>query len=329
MSVTIRDIAEKCGVSEGTVDRALNNRAGIKTSTKELILRVAKELDYKPNHMASCLAKGNTKTIGVVCAGMQNPFFTALIEAIERIAYENGYYLTLVLNHNDMEKEREGITYLAERQVDGLIIMPLGHGAEYEAWLAGLDIPIVTVYNRISDKFVHIDVDGREIMEEAVARLVQKGYKRVAYLDHGYDMECIRSHNRYSLNKRRQGYMDGVEKEQLGLPTVMTTFDWEPIANFIREEGGKPAILCPFDTVAIRVMNLLRDHEVRVPEDVGVMGFDNIPILESISPRLCSVDCNIYELGRKAFEVLLQLIKNDANVSDYTVAYTFTEGKSL
>lgn len=329
MSATIRDIARKCGVSEGTVDRALNNRAGIKPATKELILKAAKELDYKPNHMASCLAKGSTKTIGVVCAGMQNPFFSALIEAIEGIAYENGYYLTLVLNHNSIEKEREGITYLAERQVDGLIIMPLGHGEEYEAWLAGLNIPIVTVYNRISDRFVHIDVDGREIMEEAVARLVQKGYRRVAYLDHGYDMECIKSHNRYSLNKRRQGYLDGMVKEKLGEPEVMTTFDWEPIEAFLNEAGGKPAILCPFDNVAIRVMNILRDHSVRVPEDVGVMGFDNIPILESISPRLCSVDCNTYELGRRAFAVLLQLIKNDACVSDYTATYTFTDGKSL
>ncbi len=329
MSATIRDIARKCGVSEGTVDRALNNREGIRKSTKEMILKVAAELNYEPNHMASCLAKGSTKTIGVVCAGMRNPFFSALIEATEQMAYENGYYLTLVLNHNDLEKEREGVTYLAKRQVDGLIMMPLGQGEEYEKWLTSFNIPIVTVYNRISDKFAHIDVDGREIMEEAVSRMVNKGYKRVLYLDLGYDHESAKVHNRYSLNKRRQGYIDGVKKEGLGEPVIMTEVNWDGIEQFIRADGGKPAILCPFDNIAIKMLNILREHGMNVPDDVGLMGFDNIPILEAISPRIYSVDCEIRDLGKKAFSVLLQLIQGQQDVSDYVTTYTFTEGQSL
>ena len=151
----------------------------------------------------------------------------------------------------------------------------------------------------------------------------------MAYLDHGYDMESLKSHNRYSLNKRRQGYIDGMAINGLGEPVVMTTFDWEPIEEFIKADGGKPAILCPFDNVAIKVMNMLREHGIKMPEEVGLMGFDNIPLLDSISPRLCSVDCEIKDLGRKAFSVLLQLIQGDENVSDYTTTYTFTDGQSL
>jgi len=329
ISATIKDIALACGVSEGTVDRALNGREGIKKETKEKILQTAKALGYRPNHLARCLARGSSKTIGVVCAGLGNPFFSSFVEAIERMAYESGYYLNLILTHGSREKEMEGIQYLAGRQVEGLIIIPLGYGEEYEQALLGLNIPIVTVYNRLSDKFIHVDVDGRLIMKNAVHRIVEKGYGRVAYLDLGYGTEWAEQTNRYSLNQRRLGYEDGIRQEKLGEPVIFPKCDWEMIQKFLQEGSGKPAILCGYDNLAIRILNMLRSHGVSVPEEVGLMGFDNIPILDSISPRLCSVDCEIKDLGKKAFSALLQLINKDDTVSNYVTSYTFTEGESL
>lgn len=329
ISATIKDIAIKCGVSEGTVDRALNGREGIKKETKERILQMAKELGYRPNHLASCLARGTSKTIGVVCAGLGNPFFSSFVESIERMAYENGYYLNLILTHGDREKEMEGINYLAGRQVDGLIIIPLGLGEEYERQLLNFQIPIVTVYNRISDKFTHVNVDGRLIMKNAVKKMVERGYQRIAYLDQGYDRALDLKNNRYSLNERRQGYMEGIKEEALGEPMIVTNYDWEPLEQFLQAEGGKPAILCPFDAVAIHVLDLMKQHGISVPGQVGIMGFDNINVLNSISPRIASVDCEITELGKKAFQALLQIINGDATVRDYVTNYMFIEGESL
>ena len=329
ISATIKEIALLCGVSEGTVDRALNGREGIKKETKDRILQTAKEMGYRPNHLARSLARGRSGAIGVVCAGLSNPFFSSFVEAIERMAYENGYYLNLILTHGSREKEMEGIQYLAGRQVEGVIIMPLGHGEEYEQELLRLNIPIVTVYNRLSDKFIHVDVDGRLIMRDAVHRIVEKGYGRIAYLDMGYGTERAVQNNRYSMNQRRLGYEDGIREESLGEPVIFPKCDWEMIQSFLEKGSGKPAILCSFDNLAIRVLNVLRSHGVSVPEEVGVMGFDNIPILDSISPRLCSVDCEIKELGIKAFSALLQLINKDETVCDYVTSYTFTEGESL
>lgn len=329
ISATIKDIAVACGVSEGTVDRALNDREGIKQTTKEKILQKAKELGYRPNHLASCLARGSSKTIGVVCAGLSNPFFASFIESIEKIAYENGYYLNLILTCGNKAKEMEGIDYLAGRQVDGLIIIPLGYGEAYEQELLRYQIPIVTVYNRISDKFTHVDVDGHQIMINAVQTMVKKGYHRIAYLDQGYDYSRNMDNNRYSLNQRRLGYMDGIKKEQLGEPVIMTTYDWEPLKRFVTEGEGKPAILCPFDDVAIHTLDLMKQHGISVPEQVGIMGFDNIPILNSISPRITTVDCEINGLGQKAFQALLQMIQGDREVRDYVTKYTYIEGESL
>ncbi len=329
MSATMKDIALQCGVSEGTVDRALNGREGIKKETKERILQTAKELGYRPNHLASCLARGSSKTIGVVCAGLGNPFFSSFVEAIERMAYENGYYLNLILTHGSREKEMEGINYLAGRQVDGLIMIPLGFGEEYERELLQFHIPIVTVYNRISDKFTHVDVDGKMIMKNAVQRMVKKGYQRIAYLDLGYGTPCDLKNNRYSLNQRRLGYMDGVAQEALGEPVILTDYAWEPLEQFLNDGCGKPAILCPFDDVAIHVLDVMKQHGIAVPAQVGIMGFDNINILNSISPRIASVDCEITGLGRKAFQALLQIINGDMTVRDYVTNYTFIEGESL
>ena len=329
ISATIKDIAMLCGVSEGTVDRALNGREGIKKETKEKILQMAKELGYRPNHLASCLARGSSKTIGVVCAGLDNPFFSAFVESIERVAYENGYYLNLILTHGSKEKEMEGINYLAGRQVDGLIIIPLGEGEEYEKQLLDFHIPIVTVYNRISKRFTHVNVDGRQIMKDAVHKMSEKGYRGIAYLDLGYDRSVNLKNNRYSLNQRRLGYVDGIRQEGLGEPVIMTNYDWEPLRKFIKGGSSKPAILCPFDAVAIHVLDLMKQHGILVPEQVGIMGFDNIRVLNSISPRIASVDCEIAGLGQKAFQALLQIINGDATIRDYVTNYTFIEGESL
>lgn len=329
MTCTIKDIAAACGVSEGTVDRALNNRPGIKEETKNKILQVVKELDYQPNHLARCLATGSTYTIGVACINLSNNFFSLLIEEIEAIAKESGYFINLILTHNDPVRELEGIKYLARRKVDGLIIFPVGIGKEYEKELKKLNVPIVTVYNRISSNFTHVDVDCRQIMRNAVSHIVQKGYKRVIYMDLGIKWLKAQGINIYSLEQRRTGYLDGIKDERLE-DIILETFNADEIVRLIQKEGsGKAAILCPYDNIAIRVLNLFKERGIKVPERAGIMGFDNIDMLKVITPRIESVDCGIRNLGRKAFSILLRQIKNDRDVHDCIIGYSFTDGETL
>ncbi|MDP4088779.1 MAG: LacI family DNA-binding transcriptional regulator [Bacillota bacterium] len=326
---TIKDIAALCGVSEGTVDRALNNRSGISEKTKSRILQAARELDYHPNHLARSLAKGSTYTIGVVCINLSNNFFSLLIEAIEAIAKENGYFINLILTHNDPVREMEGIRYLAGRKVDGLIIFPVGMGKEYEKELKKLNVPIVTVYNRISSDFIHVDVDGRQIMRNAVSYIVQKGYSRVIYMDVGIQNLRRQGINIYSMEERRNGYLEGI-KDEMMKEIVLEDFDKDRIIQLVEsEKHGKAAVLCSYDVLAIKVLNLFRERGIKVPDQAGIMGFDNIDILKTISPRIQSVDCGIRNLGRKAFSILLRQINKDRNVHDCVIGYSFTEGETL
>ncbi len=327
---TIKDIAAVCEVSAGTVDRALNNRGGINEATKNKILKTAKELDYQPNHAARCLVTGSTHTIGVVCINLGNSFFSLLIEEIEQIARDNGYFINLILTHNDAGKEIEGIQYLARRKVDGLIIFPVGIGKEYENKLKRLNIPIVTLYNRISPDFVHVDVDCRQIMRNAVSFIVQKGYRRIIYLNYGIQELRERGINIFSREERCLGYLEGIKKEMLKEVLVIESYDPDTLIDLVRANADeKTAVLCPSDSVAIRVLHLFRDRGVKVPEQAGIMGFDNIDLLKVISPRIQSVDCKIRYLGRKAFSILHRQINKDSTVHDCVVKYSFTEGETL
>lgn len=326
---TIKDIAALCGVSEGTVDRALNNRNGISEKTKDKILQVAKELDYQPNHLARSLATGSTYTIGVVCINLSNNFFSLLIESIEANAKEHGYFINLILTHNDPVREMNGIQYLARRKVDGLIIFPVGNGKEYEKELKKLNVPIVTVYNRISSEFIHVDVDCRQIMRNAVSYIIQKGYRRIIYLDDGIQQLRQQGINIFSFEERRHGYLEGIRNELLE-EIILEDFDKDRIIHLAKnEENIKTAVLCPYDILAIRVLNLFKESGISVPNQVGIMGFDNIDMLKNISPRIQSVDCGVRELGKKAFSMLLRQINNDCNVGDCVIRYSFTEGETL
>ena len=326
MTVTIREIASYCNVSEGTVDRALNNRTGISSKTKERILAAAKKLDYKPNILAQCLATGSTKTIGVVCGGLSNRFFASLIEAIETNARNNGYFISLVLSHNSPVKELEGIHYLARRQADGIIIFPVGYGKAYEEELKQLNIPIVTLYNRISASFTHVDTDCRAIMREAVQKILSKGYKDIVYMDIK-NCKFDEDMNFFSLNERLQGYKEGMA--QAGLCChILNTYNEKELLS-LAGTSVRTAILCPYDALAIKIANFYRKMGISIPSQIGIMGFDNIDMLENITPLISSVDCNTKKLGEIAFSILLEKITGTYTGGDVTVGYSFTEGESL
>ncbi len=329
ISVRIKDIAKRCNVSEGTVDRALNNRGGIKEETKELILRTAKEMNYQPNHLARCLAKGKTYTIGVIGINLSNTFFSMLIESIEAQARKKGYFIELILTHNDKEREQEALKYFSIRKVDGLIIFPVGRKEDLEEVLLKMELPIVSVYNRIvCGKIVHIDVDCKKIMRNAVSYMAGKGYKKIWYLNWGIERLQEKNINIFSLEQRRCGYEEGLKKEGLGEPSVMVRYDEERLLS-IAGTDIKTAVLCPCDNIAIKVLELYKRKGIGVPEDIGIMGFDNIEMLERIYPKICSVDCKIRTIGQRAFDMLLSKINNEDNIHDVVVDYSFTEGETL
>lgn len=311
------------------MDRALNNRSGIKEATKQRILETARQMNYQPNQLASALAKGRSQTLGVVCINLKNNFFSILMEEIERYAKEQGYFISLILSHNNSEKELEGIRYFENRQVDGLIVFPSGTDKTYEAVIQQLKTPIVTIYNRISKDIVHIDMDGYSIMKHAVRDMKDRGYERIIYMDCGNMRRRESGVNTYSLFQRRLGYLKGIEEVYNETGMIMEEFDEVALIDYAKDQSKRTGILCPYDNMAIRVLNVLTDNGISVPGQIGIRGFDNIDLLNVIRPRLCSVDCEVEILGRAAVDRIIELIHGKKDVEDTIVGYRLTEGETL
>lgn len=330
MACTIKDIAIACGVSEGTVDRAINNRKGISEKTKARILEVAKEMNYEPNHLARCLATGTTMTIGVVCATITSSFFSTLVESIEYRAREKGYFINLIISRGDKERELEGVHYMINRKVDGLIIFPAKQGEDYVKEFKKLNVPIITIYNRISKDFTHVDVDCRTIMRNAVKMISRKGYDNVIYVDF-YRSSYSKDNNSFSIDERLCGYKEAIDTLNMDR-VIYNDMQGEDIVEkilYYKDKKRKVAILCVNDMVAIKMLNLFRTRGLSVPEDVGIMGFDNIDMLSAIIPKINSVDCHIRNIGKTAVDMLILKMNGEKNLQDVVLDYSFTEGDTL
>ena len=224
----------------------------------------------------------------------------------------------------------EAIKYMAERRVDGIILFPLGKGVEFSSFLKKLGIPIVTIYNRIECDFVHVDVDCRQIMRNVVSFLAQKGYNEMIYIDPHFEKMKSGGINVFSIEQRRIGYLEGLKEEMLGDGEILEDMDERQLVGIAkRKDGMRKVFICRNDTPAVRLMTMFRENNIRVPEDVGIIGFDNIAILDNISPRLTSVDCNIKTTGRKATMNLIRMINGEKDIKDCVVGYNIVEGETL
>lgn len=333
MRTTIKDLAEYCKVSIGTVDRALNNRPGISERTKNMILRSAEELNYHPNHTGRSLAKGRTMTIGVVCFDLYNNFFPELIDTIEARAKQKGYFIYLILTHRDLALEQDGLSYLYERQVDGIILFPIGLSEEYIQSLKGLNIPIVTIYNKLNTAFPFVGVDDKRAMEDAVTYMVRKGYTNIGYVTPDIESQDEKGLNTYTLRQRAKGYLKGMEKAGLSNTQILEkgTIE-EKIDCFLeqhQDSDGKKALLCLCDSYAVTAMRYLQQKGIRIPEQVGLMGYDDIEPLKYITPRLATIQYSVLRMGQAAIDLLFECMVDTDCTREYLLDYSIVDGDSL
>lgn len=333
MRITIEDIAKKCGVSVGTVDRAINNRFGISEKTKKKVLDMVKEMNYLPNHAARSLATGSMMTIGIVCFDLYNNFFPILIDSIEAKAKEKGYFINLILSHKDFNLEKEGIDYLFSRQVDGIILFPIGIGKEYIEKLKIIDIPIVTIYNKLSSDFSFVGVDDFKAMSDAVVYIAEKKYNNIIYITPSIEKQEKQGLNTYTLKQRRKGYREGMKNIGMGKHAIV--LEGTPLVSAVEEayqivrKNDKTAILCACDSYALQVMKLMKEKDINTPVNYGLMGYDDIDVLDIISPRLTTIKYSVRNMGDVVFNVLFELINKGNIRKQYLLPYEIVDGETM
>lgn len=331
VGITIKEIADLCGVSTGTVDRALNNRTGISDKTKARILSMAEQMNYKPDYMAQSLARGRTMTIGVVLFDLYNRLFAQLLNAIESEARQQGYYVDVVLTDKQPDTELSCLNHLVSRKVDGIILFSVNQGLEFQEYLTSLALPIVTICNRIpGGDWPYIGIDDREAMKEATGHVLSKGYQRIVFVCPPLAYRGIR--NIHTQEERLQGCLEALEsfKSEIDL-TIVQERDYIQSIAALPLEQGRTAVMCTCDIHALEVLHYLQDvRGLRVPEDVGVMGFDDIDVLKYVKPKLATVKYNVEEMGKLAVDCLLRHINGTQDTQqEPLLAYTLVAGQSI
>lgn len=329
MKVTIKDIANICGVSTGTVDRALNNRTGISEKTKKKILKVAKEMKYKPDYMARSLVMGKTMTIGVVLFDLYNRSFAQLLNSIELRARELGYFVYITLSDKNAENEINCIDYLVDRKVDGIILFTVNKGEQFESYLSKLNIPIITILNYVSEKWEYIGIRDRQAMKEAIDYIVGEGYQKYIYISP--PLAYLGKTNIYTQEERLNGFHEGLKRNGISSkPLIVKNSEYiKELENITFRKDEKTAIVCSTDLYALEVMEYLKEQGVNIPEQVGVMGFDDIDMLKYITPRLTTVKYPIEEIGRRAVESIVNKIDHGDFVSTSLLDYEIIKGESI
>ncbi|WP_312740127.1 LacI family DNA-binding transcriptional regulator [Cedecea neteri] len=311
MTATIKDVAEHAGLSVSTVSRFLNNHPYISEDKKARIHAAMKALDYEPSTAAQQMRGVKSHRIGILVSRITNPFFANLVDALEVTARKNGYSVLIVQNHDIAGEEINCLDLLKKKIIDGLILCSVEsdksvlekyqhHGPILlcNTSVDGAELPVVRV-------------DDEKATFNAIRYLQEQGYKRIAYCTGG-DF----SHKGHG-GRRNRGFLKAMEAagktvdNSLIFRQLHTYKDGLRLAEQLAAmpRSARPdVVFTGSDVVACGLVTWLTNHDIRVPQDVAVVGFDNLPISEMVSVPITTVNQPLDKLGQFSVEYLIALI---------------------
>ena len=303
-------VARRAGVSTATVSRVLNNLNVVKNSTRARVLKAAEELKYHPNLHARSLARGKSRTLGILVSNMENPFFFDIYHALELAAHAHGYEVVVANTDYRSEQLVSSVGLMIGWRVAGLAAIISEMDSHLMQVLADSRVPIVFYDVGTPKKNVtNVRVDYRKGMKKIVEYLHALGHTRMAFIGHHSTLG--------PLSERRKTFQETVARCSPNAQTqiVSGTDGLEGGRQAVREllaSGFHPtAIICVNDFMGVGVLRELRDQGVRVPEDVSVTGFDNIKLSEFCSPALTTVHIPREQIGQIIFENLVPETKSE------------------
>jgi LacI family transcriptional regulator len=317
----IRQVAKRAGVSTATVSRTINNQHQVKPGTARRVWKAIEELKYFPNIQARSLVSGRSRMVGLIVSDITNPFFPELVKGFEDAASGQGYEVLLSNTEYDSARMATGVRRMLERKVDAVAIMTSEMDGSLTQQLAHRDIPIVFLdVGTVAQHVSNIRIDYALGISQAVEHLLELGHRRIAFISGPGELKSARI--------RRLAFLQALKERGItGDPCWMETGNhridggFRAMDGILNGEGLPTAVLCSNDLTAIGALRAIRRHNLRVPEDVSVVGFDDISLAEFTEPPLTTVRLPRRELAGKAFEALLISL---TDISRMGVEYSIT-----
>jgi LacI family transcriptional regulator len=313
--VTIKDVARAAGVSITTVSHTINGTRRVSEKLRVRVLAAMEELDYRPNVLARGLRVGQTRTIGLIIPDNSNLFFAEIARAIEDIGYQQGYSVILCNSDSRGDKQQRYIQTLVDKQVDGIVFISSGDRAEDVQYVIDNHIEVVVVDRDVPNVCADIVLVDNELAGyQATRHLIELGHRRIACISGPSDLN--------PSAQRVHGYRRAMSEVDLHPPPVYQ------VGGDFRIEGGEAGIArllgvkpCPTavfvcnDMMAIGALRGARLMGVGVPEDLSIVGFDDIMLARATCPALTTMAQPITEIARVGTELLVQRMRGDLNAS--------------
>lgn len=308
-NITLKEIAETLGISITTVSKALKDYPDVSPKTRQAVLNLAHQLQYTPNSFAVNLRTRESKTIGLIIPEVVHHFFSSVINGIIAEAEKNGYLVIILQSNESLELEKKQVALLINKRVDG-ILMSLSNESNDDDHIKEIlhkGIPLVQ-FDKIS-KLIHsskVIINDQLAAMQAVQHLVNIGCKKIAHIRGPV--------NPQNAIDRFLGYKKALEKNSISFNTNLV-YTCERVsfeegyafAQQIKEEHPDvDGIFVITDLVAVGVLAYFNEHNIKVPQDVAVIGFSNWFMSQVITPKLSTVDQPSYEMGTEAFKLLLE-----------------------
>jgi len=320
MRVSIKDIAKAAGVSHSTVSRALSDSPLVKAETAARVQRLAQEMGYFPDAIARSLVTQQTRTVGVVVTTITDPFVAEVVQGVEDTAQENDYSVILASSASEPERELAAVEMLRAKGVDSVIVTSSRVGALYLEHLERIGVPVVLVnnHNEQSGRYTFsVSVDNQHGGHLATGHLIERGHRRIGYVsgpaDHSDDAERLAGY-RQALDEAGiafdpalvvpgNGCLDGGEQALRTLARLT-----EPVT----------AVFCYNDMTAIGLLSAARQAGISVPDDLAVVGFDDIPLAAHVYPPLTTIAQPQRDMGRQAMDMALALMTADDSTTPFS-----------
>jgi DNA-binding LacI/PurR family transcriptional regulator len=313
---TIKDIAQRLNISISTVSRALRNAPDVNNETKQAVMLLSEELNYQPNRLALSLRHKQTHTIGVIVPNLDYVLST-MVRGIDEVALEAGYTVMVCQSNESFGREILNTRRLLDSLVDGFIVSVSSETKLFDHFkkIQERGLPMV-VFDRVTPDLIapSVRLDNEEGGFIATEHLLEQGYSRIAILAGPVNLGVS--------NSRLEGYLKALRKHRVKIDRHLIIYcDFnQDYAYFATQEllamKKRPdAIFTISDRMAIGAMLAIKEKGLKMPQDIGLVGFNNEPVVSLVTPRISSVDLPSFEMGKVAAKLFIETMHNNADMS--------------
>ncbi|QYJ84982.1 LacI family transcriptional regulator [Shewanella mesophila] len=318
---TIYDVSVLAGVSLATVSRVMNKNAKVSEKTTQKVLDAMKQLGYRPNAIAQSLASNRSNSVGILVSELHGPFYGSMMSGIEAELRTAEKHVIIAAGHSEEALEKDGIEFLISRRCDALILHVEAVSDEYLIELVNGDIPIVLINRYIAEIANHcISLNNELGGYYATKALLEQGHREFAYISGpSWKMDA---------QDRLSGHQRALTEFNVPYDATLTfegdyqeTGGSKGISYLLKQSRPFTALICANDEMALGAMTVIREKGMMIPEDISIMGFDNIFLSQFIHPKLSTIDYPIKQMGKMAASWTL---KNTFNQAEQEITHIFT-----